>query len=474
LVASFANADQSNSSGRLPEDEPLPLANNTIHVSNQGQLLGAVSRAAPRDHIVLQNGRYGNVTLYRDFPKDKRLVIRAANLLRAKFTRITVDGDGYIISGVDVTQDSTGSGTRNVRITGNNVRLTRCNLKNGYSNVVIGPYDSKGPTVEDTLVDHCTLSNYVWRSVYLAQDRKNSVRRPIVARNWFHHGLDTGEGPLLSTIAFGSENAYREDPVNGIVRFNYFGPTLERGDHIHNKTSGNIYAFNKTDQTAAARGNKLFNNRFGTDTMFIGNYIADQKIVLYDYDQWVFGNLAAAIGARGGNSDLYDEDSNAIYWNGVKGATSIFGASQRTRIAGNMAPINVGWHDAKFCDHDPQPSGLVKPRSKNSVSGEVYDIDNPNDPNNGVHIYDNSQAPKDWPNQCRFNFDWHINTVNRWQRKAPSSWNNELPAWITAVVADPTDRSAQPWKIAEGLTRGDAYNPTTGPSRNSPGGLLQR
>jgi NPCBM-associated, NEW3 domain of alpha-galactosidase len=457
----------SGDSGRMPEDEPLPGANNTISVSSQSQLLSAVLSASPGDHIVLQNGSYGNVKLTRDFPENNRLVIRARNLLGATFGSITFEGDGYIVSGIK---------GKSVRVVANDIRVTRCQLQGAPSsvNVNIGPYDSKGPTVEDTLVDHCDISNYTWRSVNLAQDRKNSVRRPILARNWFHHGLDREQTiggvtvGLFSTIAFGSENAYREDPVSGIVRFNYFGPVMEDGDHVHNKTSGNIYAFNRVDTTGAP-GHRLFGNRFGLNNHFIGNYMPNQRSHGYDSGGRHYGNLLESVNVWGGKSAAYDDQKNN--WEAVGG----FHAGNRIRIAGNQGGVRIGVHDDWFCTvknsalglPDPQPAGGVKPAR--TVRGVSYPADNPNDPDVGIQIYDNSGAITYSEDSC---IRWYTNVKDRSSQKAPASWKNELPAWILAITPNPTDRATQPWKIGEAMTRGDAANPTTGPFRDSSGGLL--
>jgi hypothetical protein len=459
----FEVIDAAGTAASLPEDLPLPPASNILNAT-PANFDSVYASAAAGDHIVLANGTYGSKTLSRDFPANNRLVIRAANLHGATFTALILSGDGQIISGVTV--DTGNLNAEPVFISGANIRVTRCLIRNGARLVRL----QRGAT--DTLVDHCHLDRYSVRAVQWNDSANvpttpppSLIKRPIVARNWFTNGLDPDlSGNLLSALASGDNHVPRQ-VFDGIVRFNYFGPRLDRGDWIHNKGSNVIFAFNRIE----AGGDNLVANRFGLNCKFYGNYTPNLGYALYDGYCDAFGNFCTTtngegLRCRGGNSKRYDDTRTAVTWNAADpgSATSIFYSLRRSRIAGNNGAVTIGFHSEGWCNQDPQPCG----RKNDGSFGYIADT---NDPRDGVHIYDNSHAPTFVANGC---IQWHVPSliINNWQQQAPASWAAELPTWVTNVV-DVTKRSLSPWSIAQALTRGDAATPNTGPFRGSPGGL---
>jgi hypothetical protein len=463
----------------LPEDEPLPAADVTVTNITPATFADAYNAASLATntctHLVLNNGNYGSVTLNANkagataYGQGKPIVIRAANLHGATFTSITISGNGHVVSGVLVDRNALESSGIPVLISGSNIRFTRSIAREGQGAVSIGIGSNPNP-VHDVLVDHCELSHYNWRCVNLGGD-KAAIRRPILARCWFHTGVDNGFGPdgsLFSTIAFGSENLYREQPVAGIVRFCYFGPGLQDGDHVHTKTSDCIFAFNRADTTPDG-SNKNFGNRFGLRCRYIANYLPNQRIPANDSLCWYFGNLCTQIQCWAGRAAYYDDTKNN---SDIVGG---FHANNRTRIAGNQTTVRIGVNNPAWLTNtfqpglpDPMQAGEVKPAR--SHDGVNYPADDPDDPDVGIRVYDNSPTEIDFSNDTD-GFRWYTNVQNNSGQLAPSSWADDLPSWITDIV-DPTKRSNSPWSIAEGLTRGDAQNPNTGPFRDGPGGLL--
>jgi hypothetical protein len=351
-------------------------------------------------------------------------------------------------------------------VKGNDTRLTRCRVKGGGT--VVG----FGPSVSNVLIDHCDLYYYTSRGVYNADPKDQHGL--MFARNWFHEGVLVSGQTLFSTFAFGSENVYRNKDIAATMRFNYLGPRLDRGDHIHVKTSGTIYAFNRIHGDVS---DATMHNRFGVGTVFIGNYLPTASIWMRDYDMKVFGNYSKFILVSAGTSKYVSREKDAVFWTGIsyqagidQDVTSIFQATRNARIAGNTTTgdrsIEVGQTDDNFCNMDPQAAGSLSPGGK-APNGITYAADQSG--TTGIHIYDHNVSPTFRADTC---IRWYQNVNNNWQQKAPAAWKNDLPAWITALV-DPTDRSAQPWKLAENLTPGNASNPTTGPFRSGKAGLMQ-
>jgi hypothetical protein len=462
----------------LPEDEPLPAVASATLNATTANFDSVYASAQPGNHIVLANGNYGAKILNRDFPITNRLVIRAANLHGAIFSGTVTDGDtqagsgpatliisgdGHILSGLNVDNGSTF--VYNVIQIKNAaaVRVTRCRIRTGQvlSHLM--------RNTADILFDHNHFDNYSLRCVewedstgLTTSPPPSNILRPIYARNWFTNGVGTG---LLSCLATGNNHVPRQF-YNGIIRFNYLGPTLQAGDWVHNKGSGTIFAFNR----AEGGGNSTLTNRLGLNCKFYGNYAPDNSFILTDGYCDAFGNFSRTANGEGlrcraGNSRRFDDTRTAITWNGGTPGqeTSIFYYLRRSRIAGNSGAITVGFQIDQMCSHDPQPCG------RNNDGSFGFIADSASDPRNGIHIYDNSHAPTFVGAACG-GLTPYTQITNNWQQQAPVSWAAELPTWVTNVV-DVTKRSLSPWSIAQALTRGDAANPNTGPFRDSPGGL---
>jgi hypothetical protein len=106
----------------LEEDEPLPGADFTVQ-TNPTDFAADYATASLSSgvctHLVLANGDYGSKTLSRNkagataYGQGKPIVIRTVNAKgkpnasptssnSALFSSITIDGDGHVVSGVEV------------------------------------------------------------------------------------------------------------------------------------------------------------------------------------------------------------------------------------------------------------------------------------------------------------------------------------------------------------------------------------
>jgi hypothetical protein len=267
-----------------------------------------------------------------------------------------------------------------------------------------------------------------------------------------------------------------------VVRLNYCNGEASgvNSDLIHHKGSGSIYAFNRFE------GGGLLSYRFGLRTRSIGNYSSGASVNAWDDLGWYYGNLASVIRGPGGRSCYYDDTKNLAGQpnNSVGG----FHANKRSRFAGNNCRIDLGWTSgANWCTAtspdpatlpDPCATGMIKPAR--TFNGITYAADNPSHPDVGVKIRAHSGSITLNTESCvNLPGGWVQNLSSQPAAAAPSSWLAELLAehpWIGGICPNPTSLTggpggSAPWSVAQGLTRGDAATPNTGPFRASPGGL---
>jgi hypothetical protein len=449
----------------LPEDEPLP-PDSAILNANPSNFASVYNSAAAGNHIVLANGSYGPTTLGRSFPTGQRLVIRAQNRFGATFGTLLISGSGQIVSGVDVTATQIAA----VGIRGSNVRFTRGRVTGGGFSFAFGP------GITDALVDHCE-SRKSQRRMFINDDPKDQ-KRITVARCWCH---DLDQGPF--TPSFGSsnlfnwqdENIYRERDPRIIVRFCYVGPGnvpgIDFSDFIHHKGTGAIYAFSRFD------GGVPCHFRFGMRNRMVGCYIPGASTNVWDDGHWLFGNVLGHLRLPAGISAYYDTEKSLI--TGNQGG---FPAPTRFRMSGcqvDRTTLGIDLSNNNFCERtdgalpDAQPAGYAKPaRSWMGVNYAAIPV------GDGISIRSHLGLVETDTGMTCLN-PQAVNVSFLPTSAAPASWLSELLAeypWIGSICPNPTSLTggpggSRPWSIAQGLTRGDAATPNTGPFRDSPGGL---
>jgi hypothetical protein len=466
----------------LPEDEPLPAATATLNATT-ATFDSVYASAAAGNHIVLANGSYGTKTLSRTFPSGNRLVIRAQNPLGATFTSLTISGSGQIISGVNIDLGSTNDTGRTCGMNASNVRLTRCKLSNGARSV------SFGAGVTDILIDHCDRSRTRLTMFDLA-DPKDQLRI-TVARCWCHDLVGLSTNSQSHCFGWAGENVYREKHENIIVRFTHCGPGLASSvtpssDWIHHKGSKAIYAFNHCETGAGG----IIANRFGLRNRYVGNYMAGINFHAWDDLAWYYGNIVGELRCPIGRSQYFDDTKNLA--GSPNNSVGGFHANKRTRISGNNGTIALGWipDGTTWCTNtSPDPATLPDPlacggiKELRTFSGITYAADDPSHPDVGVKIRAHTgtitNSGSGSGGACGASFPWVQNLSNLPSNAAPGNWQSELfdeYPWIQDICPNPTSLTggpggSAPWSVAQALTRGNAANPNTGPSRNSPGGL---
>ena len=197
--------------------EPVPGPHKVLPVASGQELEEALAKAGAGDHVVLKDGTYGgSLELTRSFPAGERLVIRAENPLGAKLTgRWRIAGSGIILSGLAWEGEESA-----VRISGSNVRLTRCAVRGSGTRGAIVIGNEPGETTRSVMVDHCDISGYALDAINIAPD--GIVEDVAVLRNYIHDQVRRGGGHNLNgnAVAVGIENSHREKHVRALVAWN--------------------------------------------------------------------------------------------------------------------------------------------------------------------------------------------------------------------------------------------------------------
>ena len=127
----------------------------------------------------------GTLELSRSFPPQAPLVIRAATTLAASFPgRIIINGDGYILRGLDLTP--TDDPRPRISLVGNHVRVTRCRLRGSDSE------DSRGviglrydPAQQGLRIDRCEISDFVGNAIAINGRADKDL---LIDHNHIHSG----------------------------------------------------------------------------------------------------------------------------------------------------------------------------------------------------------------------------------------------------------------------------------------------
>ena len=348
------------------EDAPLPASTGNLSASNAATLTSQIAAAAGGNHITLTGTTYGAFTISRDFSAQSPLVIKASTRLAPTFTKLTVNGNGIIISGITVAGGNINDEAA-VYLNGDDLRLTRSEVRNARS--VIRKVGG-----QRAMVDHCDLHIFRWRGIF----GNGAGCRLTIARCYIHDGRDMSGGSgdldlqLLSVVAFGSAFPNRTTDVSGIMRFNFIdniNSSSSGSDIAHNKARNSIYAFNKY------AGGEAFYNRNGVGAIWVGNDAPGVDLVLTDYDQLAIGNRVQNVYIRGGNSPSFarTEAGSCGTWDCQSGSTSTQYACRDARVGRNtvsgatiVGKASSGEQNA-WCGQNPTPANATQIRDQSGT-----------------------------------------------------------------------------------------------------------
>jgi hypothetical protein len=317
-------------------DDSIPGPTRTIIVSSSSQLLSALKKAQPGDHIVLTNGHYSGFTVSRSGQNGKPIVIRAANKLRARISgqSVTVSGDYVTLAGLDFIGNARviieGTGDRvtssRLKVTGVAIRLKATAL-NGHSlNAEID---------HNEIISLAKPNSRGWSGIRVDVGHDDLGHK--IYRNYIH-GAPQWVAPG-ENVAFqlGYSN-HRERMVRVLFEYNLIDDWRGCDNVISVKTSGNTIRLNTVTRS------KAIANREGHDNAWISNYLENARgMIIRDRDNLILGNV---MGTNGGTIHLmvgdFDSDIVANYGDPARAGKS-FPQAKRVLVAGNTGQLRVGY-----------------------------------------------------------------------------------------------------------------------------------
>ena len=326
----------------------MPRPKKVLQVASGAELEEALAKAEASDYIVLKDSAYGGGwSSPAAFLTGERLGDPgrkpAAGQARGS---LEVTGSGMILSGLDWQ-----GGEAGVRISGSNVRLTRCVCEGYRARGAIVIANEPGETTRGVMVDHCEVSGYATDGISVAPD--GMIEDVAILRNYIHHG-GGGKGVHNlngNAIAVGIGNGHREKAVQATVAWNLINGHAA-ANTIHVKSSNNLIAFNTLEKVTKKQTNISIRN--GRDNQIISNTLSGGRISTCDYGTVILANQAKEIWLQAGNigDDSCSEDDLE---NKAEAGYSTRPASRGTKVAGNDGTLIMGQHFKRYCEQQPTP-----------------------------------------------------------------------------------------------------------------------
>jgi hypothetical protein len=259
-------------------DDSIPGPTRTIIVSSSSQLLSALNKAEPGDHIVLKDGRYSGFTVSRSGQIDKPVVVRAANTLAAKVSgRITLNGNDVYVVGVDITMG-------NVVITGTRGRISSSRLQSRGSAVHVDHSARSAIVDHNEIVSQATPTNRGWFGILVSVSRPDLNHR--IYRNYLHGAPRITSGDDNSAIQLGTAK-FRMRNGGVLVEYNLIMDWHGDAETICVKTSGHTIRFNTGIDI------QQFVNRAGIGNTWSANWLENSKgIRIHDRNHTLLGNVS--------------------------------------------------------------------------------------------------------------------------------------------------------------------------------------
>jgi hypothetical protein len=320
-------------------DDSIPGPTRTIIVSSSSQLLSALGKAEPGDHIVLTNGSYSGFTVSRSGQNGRPIVIRAANKLSARIsgTSVTVSGDYVWLVGLDFTGDA------RVIVEGTSDRVTSSRLKVTGSAIhlkatVLSGHSLNAEIDHNEIISMAAPTSVGWNAIRV--DVAHDDLGHKIYRNYIH------DAPAANYKAGGGGNCalqlgysnYRLKMSRVLFELNLIDNWRGDDNALSVKASDNTIRLN-----TLLRGT-MFTNREGHSNSWISNYFENARgLRVRDINNTIAGNV---LGNKGGTIHLMvgdlDPDTAGNYGDPARPAGKNFVYAKRTLVAGNTGKLQVG------------------------------------------------------------------------------------------------------------------------------------
>jgi hypothetical protein len=211
---------------------PAPVGA-SVRVTNGDELRNAIGSIQAGGHIILVRGSTfaGNVTITRDIPSPARCVIRAedseslagsanAGLLADLSGNLTLNGDGWVVKGINFVPSSTTSAR--LVFNGSRIRVTRFRIVDGAAGRDNQVTSGSGSAVKNVILDRFEVGNRYANGL----EWGGAVDRDITV-SWFYiHdgqgkdvGNNTGHQPMfIGTAASQSQFSHVKAVGYGVLR----------------------------------------------------------------------------------------------------------------------------------------------------------------------------------------------------------------------------------------------------------------
>ncbi len=291
----------------------------------------AVSAALPGDSILLADGAYCSLSVSKSGQSGKPIVIRAANILKAKFSgSITVNGSFVWIVGMDM-------GKNGIVINGKNVRVTRNYFYGSTTRAINATSQSRNVEIDHNEHGGGVLRKEVENNPIYMRYQCTEPSNHHVHHNYIH-GATGGNGTSAIMSGFGlicSNGAPRDGGRAGtIIEYNLIS-NYKAGYCLRTKSGFNIFRFN----TAIGCGS--IQNRIGENNSWIANWFeVSESVKFFDGNHKIIGNRFI-----GGPAWL--ASGTLSYGEKKPDGATLWVASDNALVAGNIGNIIIGafWSD---------------------------------------------------------------------------------------------------------------------------------
>jgi hypothetical protein len=332
----------------------LPASAAERIVYDASQLKAALAAAQPGDLIVLAPGCTfaGDFVVSRSGTQQAPITIACGTVLGATITgSFTLAGADIVLAGSQV--------KKGIVLKGDRTRASRCKIDASGTNP--GVTIAKGT---GCVVEFCEVRNHLGRGIRA----DTAARQARIYRNWVHD-QGTPANPLaVANIIIGVTGGTSATVTGAKIVENLVEKAKAR-QAIECKASGNVLEGNTVVGTAKQPGDLLV--RFGTDNVFLRNWVENGRLLLCDKQSIAVGNRCTGslfkpcIGVKAGTSTADEMRSG--------GDTGAYLISEDARLIANESAVHVGWRYSTWSVKPRRTQIEIHDRSRFPVAQTLAD-----------------------------------------------------------------------------------------------------
>ncbi|HHW09146.1 MAG TPA: hypothetical protein GXX29_04145 [Firmicutes bacterium] len=314
----------------------LPTAVRHISVSSQEELEAAIKTARPGEHIILEDGEYGELIVTCSGRQGEPVIVRARNTLGAKVTKVEIQGHDAWVIGVDVINGGA------AKLTGARGRISSSRFHTPGTAIQVTASATGSIVDHNEIASQATPQSEYWDGILMTQNTVNMH----VFRNYLY-GANAGK--FNEAIVTSHTTSVRTQQTGNIIEYNLI-ENWHNTRAISTKSGGNIIRFN-----TCIDANEIV-NRSGVNNHYIANWI-EGDLRIHDEGQVIIGNkvIGGTIRVASGNQPPATPDyipakdtlvvgNDGILEVGFNFAASDIHPAVNTRIEAHKGQIKLGRH----------------------------------------------------------------------------------------------------------------------------------